>query len=107
MSALQPFNPAYGSTVALVGGAGEITSAFAAPVSGGYPAQLLLTNEGTVTCYVRIARTGDTTAASVADLAVLANTQVVITLSLFEAFTVRLAAGATGSTLRVMQGAGF
>jgi len=107
MSALQPFNPAYGSTVALVGAAGEVTSAFATPQPGGYPMQLLLTNEGTVTCYVRINRAGDTTAASVADLPVLANTQAVVTVALNEAFTVRLAAGATGSTLRVTQGAGF
>lgn len=107
MSAMQPFNPVYGSTVALVGAAGEVSQAYPAPVSGGYPPQLLLSNVGTAVGFVRITRATDTTASGVTDLPVLPNTQVVVTINYFEAFDVQLAAGATGSTLYVTQGSGF
>lgn len=104
MSALQPFNPVYGNTKALVGAAGEVVQAYTGSTN---PPQLLLSNVGTVTCFVRVSDSTDATAASANDLPVLASTQVVVTANRFSAFNVRLAAGATGSTLYVTQGSGF
>jgi len=106
MSARQPFNPVDGSGISLVGAAGEVVQAYANPLSGD-PPQLLLTNIGTAVCYVRVSPQTDTRAASVADLPVMPNTQAVITTNYFVPYNVRLAAGATGSTLHVMQGSGF
>ena len=107
MSALQPFNPAYGSTRSLVGTATEVVLNYPDGVSGNFPPQLLLSNVGTAVCFVRITRATDLTASGVTDLPVLPNTQVVVTISYYEAFDVQLAAGATGSTLYVTQGSGF
>lgn len=106
MSARQPFNPADGSGKSLVGAAGEVVQAYPNPLSGD-PPQLLLTNIGTAVCYVRVTPQTNTVAASTADLPVMPDTQAVITINYFEPFNVRLAAGATGSTLHVMQGSGF
>ena len=107
MGALQPFTPAWGSSKQLVGAAGEVVQNYPDGVPGNFPRQMLLSNVGTVNCFVRVSRSVDTTAATVADLLVLPNTQVIVSLNYFEGFNVRLAAGATGSTLHAMLGQGF
>ena len=107
MSTLQAFNPVWGSAKQLVGAAGEVVQAYALAPVGASPPQLLMTNDGTVNVRVRVSPVTDTRAAGVGDMLILANTQVVVTVNLFEPFNVRLAAGATGSTLDVIQGSGF
>ncbi len=70
---MKPFSPYYGKGQnAVVAGAGAITGL---PASSG---QLMLTNVGTQVLFVRATLGTDSTAATVADLPVLPNTQVIL-----------------------------
>lgn len=98
---LQPFYPKFGS--------GQTFSATNVSASGTIPSgdkQIMLTNTGANTVFVRVSQSTDTAAATAADMPILINTQVVMTIN--ENFT-RLSyiAPAGTATLHVIVGEGF
>jgi hypothetical protein len=101
-----PFNPYYGRTVSVASTAGAVQTTIE-PVGK----QLLLTNVGTVLCFVRIRPNGNTTVASVADLPLPANSQRIITRSGNDSVsqgevTVDVFSTGAGSTVYITPGEG-
>jgi hypothetical protein len=101
-----PFNPYYGRTVSVASVAGAAQATVESTAK-----QLLLTNVGTVLCFVRVRPNGNNTVASVADLPLLPNSQRIITRSGNDSaaqgqVTVDVFSAATGSTVYITPGEG-
>jgi len=93
------FAPAYGSGVTVAPGV-----ASAEQVIGAGRKTLMLTNLGSVTCYVRVGFTS--VAATVADCPILAGSQVTISKS-EDASKVSFVTAAGATSLHIMEGEGF
>lgn len=100
-SALVPFSARQGATKSITVTAVEATQVFPAPVTS----ELLLTNVGTATVFVRIQATSDATAASAAaDMPIAAGATMCYRHGFSESFTVRAIAAGAGSTLYITPG---
>ena len=98
---LQPFYPKCGT--------GQTLSATAVSAAATIPRgdkQILLTNTGPNTVYVRVTQDTNTAAATIADMPILINTQVVMTVNENFSRLSHIAPGGTAS-LHVITGEGF
>ena len=101
MTIKAPFQPQYGATQTLA-----VTATSQAVT---YPAgnkTLVISNVGTQTVWVRSTPTGDTSAATTADMPILAGQQRGLTVNMDYTRLAAIAA-ATGSTIYVTPGEGF
>jgi len=96
---MQTFNPSWGSGQSLTPGAASASVAF-----GVGRKSFVVTNTGSVTCYVRTGNSGVT--ASVADYPVLAGSQVSLTKDQDHTHLAHIAASGTGA-LHIIPGEGF
>jgi hypothetical protein len=104
---LYPFDFKVGSTVSVAAGAASADLAIA-----GDTRQLLITNVGTQLVFARIKYLGDASGATVADLPILPNSQLMTTKAagnplLGESVLAVIAPGGAGSTVYATGGEGF
>lgn len=104
MELFQPFSPANGATRSITVSAASQALAFPAGLDS---PQLLLTNVGTLTTFVRLSPTTDTTAATTADMPIAPNASRVVTRATGDAMTLRAIGSGAGSILYVTPGIGF
>ena len=99
MSVMQTFNPSWGYGQSLTPSAASASVSF-----GGGRKSFVVTNTGSVTCYIRTGNSGVT--ASAADYPVLAGSQVSLTKDQDHTHLAHIAASGTGA-LHIIPGEGF
>ena len=99
MSVMQTFNPSWGSGQSLTPGAASASVTF-----GAGRKSFVVTNTGSVTCYVRAGKSD--VIASSADYPVLAGSQVSLTKDQDHTHLAHIAASGTGA-LHIIPGEGF